>query len=582
MTDTLGYLRVSKEEQARGDRTSLAQQREGCEAIARRLARSIGRWYEDPGFSGGSARRPGFQALFAYCRANPRPRHAPGLVLALNASRWGRFPVRNEAHWWMFELERVGWDLRFVEGDDATDATTRHVTRSLGTGISADYREAIRANALRGGKGTAGLGYWQTEAPFGYRRQAESRDGRKRVLDLGQCKAKDERVRLTPGPAPEVALVRWMFKRYATGELSLQRLAAEANRRHPGKRWGAQVVRAMLRNPAYRGDVIWGRRPQLPEGGQPLTDPGQWVVTEGAHPALVPVTLFDRVQARFSTNRKQTRLSAGGYPLSGLLTCAHCGDRLTGGGGPKGPADEPDRYRFYRHSMLDRRAFRMDPSAPQCPALMAIVPKRIAEPQVIAAVADIVTSPQMQHVLAQVASRMLEQLAGQPAKTTANLEKKRTKLLGERDRLVNLVGRGTLDETEVAARIGQIRAELADLDQLGQQARFSARRLQALERERTRLLEKASVFAQGIASASGAQIREWLRPWLYSAVVDRMQNVLLLTIQPPVIGAGVLESATRPGPDSRVERAAGLIHRSIPLPPSRSFARNLSKNRRFA
>ena len=573
MTDTVAYIRVSTDEQARGDRTSMSQQREACEALARRMNRAIGQWFEDPGASGGSANRPGFQALVAFCRANPRPKISPGAVLVLNLSRWGRFPLRNEPHWWMFELERVGWELRCAEGDEATDPTARHVMRSLTLGLSADYREAIRANARRGWQGTARQGYWQTEAPFGYRREALSHHGSRRTLELGQRKGQDEKVRLLPGPEEEVRLVRWLFRQYASGEIGCERLAELAYARHPGKRWSKQVVRAMLQNPAYVGDVIWGRR-QAVDSGQPIRtpDPSGWVVARDAHPGLVSRGLFEQVQRRLEANRKRTRLTAGGYPLSGLLTCAHCGDTLIGGGGPKGPPGDPNRYRCYRHAVLSNPR----PFAPatDCPARMSTVPKRVVEPAVIAVVTDLVGSQRFRKLVERGCDRLLARQVGKPETLQREAERRQAKLLAERDRMVKLAARGTLTEEEIGPRMEVLRLELAQAEQEAQQARFAGRRVMNLGRVRDELLARAANLGTALASASGPKLRELIRPWVHSAVVDRIENVVKLAVLTLPIEAGFLLSTTGEGADSRMEKEIGpLLRRAIPLPPARSMRR---------
>ncbi len=69
--DTIGYTRVSTQQQAGEDRTSLADQRDGIRRRASELGRTVDKWFSDEGVSGGTVEgRPGFQSLLSYCETN--------------------------------------------------------------------------------------------------------------------------------------------------------------------------------------------------------------------------------------------------------------------------------------------------------------------------------------------------------------------------------------------------------------------------------------------------------------------------------------------------------------------------------
>ncbi len=305
----VGYLRVSTEDQAREDRASLAQQEHAIRELAERHRYELQHLFRDPGGSGGTAKRPGFQALLRHVREHP----GGGVVLVLNDSRWGRFSNPEEATYWRIECERHGWPVRFVEGDESEDPLTRGIMRTIHSAQASAYRDQVRANARRGARGAAGDGWWVTEAPIGYRRQAY-RDGcPTRVLEVGERKADDERVRLTPGPEHEQRFVQQLFVEYAKGTKSLGALARDANQWFPDRTWKRQTLGSVLRNPAYVGDVVWGRRPMNDAGTQRFdADQSRWTIRESAHTPLVDRPLFDRVQSLLNRNRKQTRATRGG------------------------------------------------------------------------------------------------------------------------------------------------------------------------------------------------------------------------------------------------------------------------------
>lgn len=214
--DTVAYCRVSTEEQAREDRTSLQDQQDGIGRLAARLRRTVGEVFEDAGVSGGTAEdRPGFMALLAFCRAHPRPRRAPGYVLVLNDSRWGRFENPEEATYWRVDLEKhAGWVVRFAEADDTDDRTARGILRSLYSAQASAYREQIKANARRGVRNLARdrLRHWAVEqrAQPALEATAAKGDGWRSADDADEIQAAVERAleQLSPRQR-EIVLLRW-------------------------------------------------------------------------------------------------------------------------------------------------------------------------------------------------------------------------------------------------------------------------------------------------------------------------------------------------------------------------------------
>lgn len=564
MRPALGYIRVSTEDQAREERTSLAQQRAALVTLAAVLEATLGQVFEDAGASGGYAdTRPGFLALLAYCRAHPRPATDRGLVLVLNDSRWGRFPDPEEATYWRFALKRAGWLVRFVEGDETQDPMVRTLVRGIHSSQSAAYREAIQANARRGARGTAAQGYWGNEAPIGYRRAVVTPAHEiLRVLDRGQRKASTERVRLTPGPDEEVALIRWLFARYATGTVSCYSLAKEAAARWPAKRWSNVVLRHLLKNPAYVGDVVWMRRPHDPELRRQVAerDPAQWVITRDAHPALVSRDLFARVAALLPRNQRRVRITAGGYPLSGLLRCAHCGDHYIGAGGPKGPPEDPDRFRFYRHASASNSNRHPDTPLPECPDLRTILSRRLVEPAVATAIGEALRQPAGQLAIRRAVDAALGSLSGRAAAQASRARaKERARKEAEIRRLVDLAAAGVFTNIEISKFVNQARARLEALAAEEQRATFAAKRSAGMAAERDRIVARALRYREEWEQCTAAERRAFMEPWIQSATVDRVAGELLLTLNPL---PSSLVSGHSPGPTSRDH---GLICR-IPLP----------------
>lgn len=560
-TATIGYVRVSTEDQATERKTSLADQRAALTLLAGQLGRQLDQVFEDAGASGATAEgRRGFSALVAFCRMHARSPRAPGTVLVLNDSRWGRFRDPEEATYWRVELRRHGWLVRFAEGDTG-DATTRPIERAIHQLTSSQHREAIRANAKRGARGTAAQGFWQNEAPIGYRREAAAAGRPPRILLPGQRKAADEKVRLVPGPVDEVTLVQQLFARYATGTASLGELVRGLRGRAPARKWAIQSLAKLLRNEAYLGHVLWCRRPHdaLEREVTPVRPRAEWVVTRDAHPALVSQALFDQVQDRLALNRRTLRHTAGGYALSGLLTCT-CGRPYVGGGGPKGPPADPDRYRFYRCA-----------SQGACGAVPGILPRRLIEPAIVSAISQIVSDPTLEAVLAEELDRALALEGEHHGDARVQLERRRRELDVAQRRLVDAIAAGTLTAADAGPTLAQLRQDQADVAAALERTRFARRQGEALAGERARLLGLARDFGILAGRLHGLELRELLRPWLAGVVVDLGAREVRVAIRRIPGAATFILSSPTPGPSAQPDKL--IVRCTIPLPPARRHRR---------
>lgn len=481
----VAYTRVSSEDQAGDEKASLRQQAEAVAALARKLGAAVGETFTDPGRSGTTARRPAFQALIRHCETHPQPPARRGLVLALNITRWGRFDS-DESAYWRVHLRRLGWEVRFAEGD-SEDERARRMFNFIGGEQAAEYSVKLSDNCKRGAHAAAEAGRYATRAPLGY------------------AKGPDNRL----VPDAHAALVRAAFERYDTGAASIGDLARELQRRAPGlRRWGRQVVKNLLKNPAYAGDVVWHDR----RFGPVKTH------TRDAHPPLVGRALWDRVQQRLADNYRPTRHTFGGYPLSGLLVCSDCGAAYKGAGGPKGPAGDPDRYRFYRENGSGDAT---------CGHRQGTLQKRVVEPLIIREVAKVVARADVQRLIRVELQRVLK--AAPDTRRAAEVERQR--LEAQRTRLVERIAAGTVSDAEAKPVLDQLRARIAALAADAERAAFAAASRKTLAAEQDRLLAMARDFEARARRLGGAELRELLKPWLANAVVDKATRTVTLTVR---------------------------------------------------
>lgn len=517
----IGYVRVSSEQQAGEKQTSLADQRAAITALAGRLGVVVAEWFEDAGFSGATvAKRPALLALLAHCEACPQPRTAPGYVLVLNDSRFGRFTDPDEAAALRFRLKAHGWIVRFCEADDVQDPSMRHVMRAIGGAQASEYRRNLRANSIRGVQGTIRQGYWANREPFGYRRAVVFPAAQARVLKRGVPKAKGEKIKLVPGPESEVAIVREIFDRYVLQGQSMRAIVRWLNTvpeaclgRQP---WAGPTLRGVLENAAYVGDIAARRRTaERMEAGQYGRTAPEFVVPD-AHPALISRELFARAQAILAGI--PARGDVHDYRVRGLVHCAECGEPFVGGGiGGNHRKGEPARIRFY----VDKGA--REKRCPS-PTITSVAAHRLEE-AVITGLAEHLTEQLHPEQIAQAMQKRLG--AGARAKRP-DVAKQRADLTRRRDRLVAAIAAGTMLPEEAADLLTKIRADLAALERVPspeverQQATATLQQLQAA----------AQNFPAIARAATGAELRTLLYPWVERMTFTRHTRELTMQLRP--------------------------------------------------
>lgn len=508
----VGYIRVSTEDQAGERQTSLADQRAAIAQLAAKLGVTLGHVFEDAGLSGATMQhRPAMRALIDSCKASPRRHFA--FVLALNDSRWGRFPNPDEATYWRFELERVGWVVRFAEMDDIHDATIRPLLRMIGQTQATAYRTALKANVLRGARGQAEQGHWQAKAPFGYLRKVVYPPGRERVLDNCTPKATDEKLVLTPHPA-EAPIVRQVFERYAKGGESLASLLEWASRAYPSKEWTRAAMLRLLTNPAYLGDVVWGRM-LLEPGRRSQRSPNDWYGKRDAHEPIISRELFAAAQIRLGMNRRRTRGVRSDWILSGIVRC-RCGRGMVGVGasGPNG------KYPVYGCATRGAHASR------RCAYPGAVI-KALLEETTIGLLAKEVGSATHRRALAAAIDRALDAARTQ-TRTIDAIAADLDAVQQKRRRILSAIEHGAITPTDAADRMAELRRQD---EQLSMERAAAARSQTDTTAWRDELVRQAADFRAMAAELKGPALRELLARWIERAEFNTTTRELTVEIR---------------------------------------------------
>jgi site-specific DNA recombinase len=324
------YARFSTDRQRDA---SIEDQFRECERAAKAAGLDVVARFDDKGISGGTATRPGYQALLTAAR-----NHAFDVIVTEDVSRlW-----RNRAEFGprSAELEDLGVHCLTCVGDD---------TRRDGWGLVIQIKQAVAEHARReasyrtrrGLEGNAIAGKPTGGRAYGY---IAARDSQTGLIEINQA---------------EAATVRRIFAMYADG-MSPRAIASQLNservpspgaawkrteRRHDGK-WLASAIHGevargtgLLNNQRYIGSVVWGRSEWKRLAADSARRRHKLLAKASSERTderlrIVPDELWQRVKARQANRTKQVgvRVKSGlrrhvrpvKYLLSGLLRCSAC------------------------------------------------------------------------------------------------------------------------------------------------------------------------------------------------------------------------------------------------------------------
>jgi site-specific DNA recombinase len=214
--------------------------------------------------------------------------------------------------------------VRMIAINDNLDSSRPETLDLLGIhSVMAEMEsKRISSRVSSGKKSLARRGYWIGEPPIGY------------VVNKDTKRLEED--------AAFSAIPRLIFQLYTEEGLGTLRIAEFLNARgmvtKNGKRWSRVTVNRVLRNPAYTGDVVYGRTRNLlkrtfdesgytKSHGRAAVAMEDWVVVHGAHLPLVDKETFDKAQTILA-GRSRVNPRATRHPLTGILICGRCGAGL--------------------------------------------------------------------------------------------------------------------------------------------------------------------------------------------------------------------------------------------------------------
>lgn len=261
----------------------------------------------DEGISGKKAeKRPAFMEMIKRAKTKPRP------FDVILVHKFDRFARNREDSVVYKSLLRKECGIQVISvteriEDDKFSVILEAMLEAMAEYYSLNLADEVKKGMLE----KARRGGILTRAPYGY---ANTGDGKTPVI--------------VPG---EAEVVRMMFDKIYSGEMTPYTLARYLNRMAVGTRkgaaWSTFTVKYILLNAFYTGLSVWNRQ----QRGSVRRDESEWITAQGGHEPIIEQNVFDEVQRRLAASPGQTeRQPAGnGHWLSGLVKCAGCGGSLS-------------------------------------------------------------------------------------------------------------------------------------------------------------------------------------------------------------------------------------------------------------
>jgi len=308
---------------------AIERQLDNAQTYAESKGWAVVETYADDGVSGASfgAERPAFTALLSDARRKPRPFDR---VVTMAVDRVGREAFRTNMA--LLELAEVGVAVyTYSDGQEVrVDTPINKIMLGMRSYAAEDYRVQIAVKTREALLAKARAGWATGTKTFGY--------------DLVRVGTHVER-RINPAEAKVVVRI---FTLAASGLGNRRIVDSLSSVPAPGKKgWSKTVIKTLLANRLYVGEVVFGRSRAAATGGSAskrIRTEAPAVTVDMPSLRIIPDDLWNRVQrrqvatlARFSPHRS-TDGKLHGRPEAGLLSphllngfavCGLCGGSLS-------------------------------------------------------------------------------------------------------------------------------------------------------------------------------------------------------------------------------------------------------------
>ena len=320
------YLRLSNEEAAEGESSSIKNQRMIIQDYCERNEILLVRVFIDDGWSGGNFDRPAFQEMIALLEQGKA-----NIVITKDLSRLGR-DMREASYYAEQYFPEHG--IRYLTVADNFDTEQENVMAPFQFAMNEVYLRDGSRKVKEVLKAKREKGLYCACGPYGY--------------------VKDPRNKNRLVPDEETApIIRRIFEAAANGDSS-RKIAMELNRdgimpplkykvlykgnfsedgaARASDLWNYTTVKRILKNPVYLGHTLLGKSRKVSvKSKKKLNVPkDQWAVTENTHEPIITQEVFDLAQFNLGKGTFDFRQydHVRRSIFSGIAFCAQCGHAL--------------------------------------------------------------------------------------------------------------------------------------------------------------------------------------------------------------------------------------------------------------
>jgi len=330
------YVRLSNEDSRAGESVSVENQKLMLMKHVKEMGWDLYDIYQDDGFSGTNQKRPAFQRLMADVKQG-----LVNTILIKDLSRLGRnyLEVGNLAE--VF-LPEHGCELISLNEKLDDMMVFRNWFNEQHSKTTSKKVKAAKRICAENGK------FLGTYAPYGFKKDPENRH--KLIIDDNTAPIVRRIFEMRAAGTPARGIT---VKMNEDGIMSPQEYYYQAkNRKNPRRTnaaWSESVVKSMLRNEVYIGNMVQGKVGTVSYKNNKCVrkEQDEWIRADNTHEPIISRELWDRVQALLAKNQRTRQHKGGGTHLfSSILYCADCGYKLRGGVERK---DRPDGSEYRRN-----------------------------------------------------------------------------------------------------------------------------------------------------------------------------------------------------------------------------------------